>query len=119
MLISVTANPLPTLGAYNDTSVLATNSTTIAPMIPPSDNGSIVEFSATSPTFAGILGAEPDFGVITIGNARPAGTHVVTVTAIDNCGATISTGFILTVTCQTITVNPSTIPTGTAGTAYN
>ena len=118
-LITVTSNTLPTLGAYNDTSVLATSSTTIAPMIPPWDNGSIVEFSATSPTFAGILGAEPEFGVITISNARPAGTHIVTVTAMDNCGATISSGFILTVTCQTITVNPSTIPAGTAGSSYS
>ncbi len=119
MLVNVTANTLPALGSYGDTSVLASNSTTVIPSLVPSDNGSIVEFTATSPTFAGILGAEPDSGNITIANARPAGTHVVTVTAIDNCGATISSGFILTVTCQSIAVNPSTIPAATAGSGYS
>ncbi len=118
MLVNVTANTLPTLGAYNDTSVLASDSVNVTPSLAPFDNGSIVEFSATSATFAGILGAEPDSGIITIGNARPAGTHIITVTAIDNCGATISSGFLLTVTCQAITVNPSTIPAGTAGSIY-
>src|SRR5262249_33952195 len=37
---------------------------------------------------------------------------------VDNCGVTTTSGFTLSVTCQTITANPSTIPTGTAGSAY-
>jgi hypothetical protein len=119
LLVVVSANSLPTLGGYADTSVAVTGSTTVAASFAPFDNGSIVQFSATSPTFAGTLGASRSSGSITIANARPAGVHVVTVTAIDNCGDTISSGFFLMVTCQAITVNPATIPGGTAGTPYS
>ncbi len=118
LVIAVTPNTTPTLGVYPDISVLATDSTIALPAVPPSDNGTIVSFKATSPTFAGGLSAESESGLVTIDDARPAGVHLVTVTAIDNCGAARSRGFFLTVTCQTITVNPTTISQGTAGTPY-
>ncbi|MEP7342896.1 MAG: reprolysin-like metallopeptidase [Acidobacteriota bacterium] len=37
----------------------------------------------------------------------------------NSCGTATTTGAILTVTCQTITVNPATIPSGTTGVAYS
>jgi hypothetical protein len=37
----------------------------------------------------------------------------------NSCGTATTTGAILTVTCQTITVNPTTIPGGTTGVAYS
>ena len=119
MLVNVTANTVPSLGAYTDTAVVVTNAVNVTPSAPPSDNGSIVSITASSPTFAGGLNINPDDGVVMIDNARPGGTHVVTVTAVDNCGASRSRAFILTVNCQNITVNPSTIPAGTAGSAYS
>jgi hypothetical protein len=119
LLINVTANSDPVVGIYPDASVLASNGTTITPGVAPSDNGAIVQLLVSSPTYSGGLSVNSDSGVVTISNARPAGTHIITVTAIDNCGSSASQGFLLTVTCQSITVNPATIPGGTAGTAYS
>ncbi len=119
LFVNVSANTLPTLGNYADTSVSVLSSTAVIPSVAPSDNGTIVNLIATSPTFSGSLGANTVNGVVNIGNARPGGTHIITVTATDNCGANLSQGFVLTVICQAITVNPATIPAGTAGTPYS
>ncbi len=119
LVISVTSNSAPTLGIYPNTSVAVLGATTVTPNLIPADNGSIVSFSATSPTYTGISSVNLDTGVVSISNARPGGTHVFTVTAIDNCGIATTSGFLLTVTCQAVTVHPSTIPAGTAGTAYS
>ncbi len=119
LIIDVAIDTNPTLGNYANTPVARAGSTSVTPSLMPSDNGSIVLLTATSPTFSGGLGANRVSGVVTINNARPAGTHIITVTAIDNCGNTQSSAFLLTVTCSPITVNPPTIPAGTAGTAYS
>jgi len=119
LLVNVTANTLPTLGVYNDTGVAVSGSTTVTPNAPPADNGSIVQFGLSAPTFAGNLGFNPANGAVTVTNARPGGNHVVTITVTDNCGAIFSSAFILTVNCLNITVNPASIPAGTAGSAYD
>ncbi len=118
LYINVTANAAPALGIYPNTTVSVLGSTTVTPSLAPSDNGSLVNLSATSPTYTGILSIDLDTGIVSISNARPGGTHVVTVTAVDNCGVATTSGFTLTVNCQTITVNPPTIPGATADSAY-
>jgi len=119
LIINVTPNNPPTLGVYPNTTVSILGATTVTPNLVPSDNGSIVSFSATSPTYTGVASVSLDAGTVSISNARPGGTHLFTVTAVDNCGVTTTSGFTLTVTCQSITVNPASIPSAISGSSYS
>jgi hypothetical protein len=120
LLVNVTANTPPAVGTFANSSVTVLGSTTVTPTAPPMDNGTVTSYIASSPTFTGILTTNPNTGAITISNAKPGGTHNINVTMVDNCGAAyFSVAFALTVNCQSITVNPSTIPGGTAGSAYS
>src|SRR6185295_5269397 len=53
------------------------------------------------------------------GTPTQTGTFSVTVTATDANGCVGSRVYSLVINCQTITVNPATLPGGTAGTAYS
>ena len=53
------------------------------------------------------------------GTPTQTGSFPITVTATDSNGCTGSRNYTLVINCQTITVNPATIPAGTAGTAYS
>ncbi len=53
------------------------------------------------------------------GTPTQTGSFPITVTATDSNGCTGSRNYTLVINCQSITVNPATIPTGTAGTAYS
>jgi Calx-beta domain-containing protein/VCBS repeat protein len=103
--ITVTANTAPTL-TYQNQTVALNGSTTINPATGPSDNGR-VSFIArqSSGTYTGSIGVNDTTGVVSIGNAAPAGTHTITIAATDNCGATTDASFTLTVgkADQTIT----------------
>ncbi|MBX7222138.1 MAG: pre-peptidase C-terminal domain-containing protein, partial [Blastocatellia bacterium] len=97
--VNVTANSNPTLGTYGNTSVSVGAGTTVTPSAAPTDNGSVATVTATANpnTFTGTLSGNATTGVITVTNAGPAGTYTITVTATDNCGATATTTFTLTV----------------------
>jgi parallel beta-helix repeat protein len=97
--VTVGANTPPTLGTYSNTSVSPGSSTTVTPTAAPSDNGSISSSTATAPGFTGTLSINAA-GVVSIGNAGPAGNYVVTVTLTDNCGAQTVRTFNLSVTSQ-------------------
>ena len=52
------------------------------------------------------------------GTPTQTGSFPITITATDSATCTGSRSYTLVIACQTITVNPATIPQGTAGTAY-
>ena len=53
------------------------------------------------------------------GTPTQTGTFPITVTATDANGCTGTRTYTLVIGCQTITVNPATIPNGTAGSPYS
>lgn len=117
--VAVVANDLPML-AYNATqTVAAGGATTINPTFGPTDNGSVTGIAVQSPgTFTGTLTVDNTTGVVSVSNAKPGGSHTITIRVTDNCGATKDTSFTLTVTCPPITVTPPTLPNGIVGASY-
>ena len=104
LTVNATANTPPTLGTYPATSVATGGSTTVTPSAAPTDNGTVSTLTASAPGFGGTLSGNPATGVITVTGATPGGVYTVTVTATDNCGATSTATFQLTVnTAPTIT----------------
>jgi hypothetical protein len=98
LMVSVTPNTAPTLGVYPATGPVAIGSNqTVTPDAAPNDNGSVVSLTASAPSFGGTFSGDPAAGVISITNASPAGTFIVTVNATDNCGATSTKTFTLVV----------------------
>lgn len=95
--ISYAPNPAPALGSYAAVSLATGASATILPGAAPVDNGVITGLSATAPGFGGTLSVSQGSGAVSILNAAPAGNFTVTVTATDNCGATVSRSFALAV----------------------
>jgi uncharacterized protein (TIGR03437 family) len=119
--VTVNANTPPTL-SYNNQTVTAGGALTINPASTPSDNGSIASFALLSVapnTLASTPTINNTSGIVTISNARPAGSYTVTVRATDNCGATTDAAFTLTINCPTITVGPESLPPVVAGQSYN
>jgi hypothetical protein len=86
---------LPTLGTYNSLAIMAGANTTITPGEVPDNTNAIVAFTHTN--FTGTLVANPATGVLTVTDAKPAGTYTVTVKAFGNGGYTATTSFVLTV----------------------
>jgi hypothetical protein len=100
--VTVTANAAPTVGNYSNTLVAPGGTTTVTPSAAPADNGSIASIRATATPnfFTGTLTANTATGALTISNANPVGGYNITVTVKDNCGATTTRSFMLTVsTC--------------------
>jgi alpha-tubulin suppressor-like RCC1 family protein len=97
--VNVTANTAPTIGSYPSAGPIVVGAgTTVAPSAAPADNVSVASVTASaSAGFTGSLSVNPATGVVTISNAGPAGTWVVTVTATDNCGAATIRQFTLNV----------------------
>ncbi|MBX7222402.1 MAG: hypothetical protein K1Y36_20800 [Blastocatellia bacterium] len=97
LTVNVTPNTAPVLGTYADMNVVAGTPLTVAASAAPTDNGTVATVTvAASGVYAGTLTVNPATGMVT---ALPAndGTFTITVTAIDNCGATTSRSFILAV----------------------
>ena len=71
----------------------------ISPGAAPADNGSVDSIGATilPITFTGTLDADLDTGEIRIGAAAPSDSYTVSVTIMDNCGATAEQDFSLEV----------------------
>jgi hypothetical protein len=98
LIVNVLANTSPFLGNYPSAGVLNLGAgTTVTPDAVPSDNGSITNLIASAPGFTGSLSVNPTNGVVTVVNAGPKGNYTVTVTATDNCGATVNRSFTLKV----------------------
>ncbi len=108
--IVASLNTPPTLGTYPATTVNVGETKTISPSAPPSDDGTLsVTVSISPTTFTGNLSVNPSTGAVTVTDAGPAGSYTVTVTAVDNLNASVSTTFNLvvnglpTIAGQTIT----------------
>jgi uncharacterized protein (TIGR03437 family) len=98
--VNVTANTAPTLGNYPATTIGTGQAVNVAPSVAPNDNGMIASLTAAAPGFTGSFSGNTMTGVISVTNAGPNGTHTVTVTATDNCGATTTATFQLTVSAD-------------------
>lgn len=97
LMVNVAANTPPALGNYGAVSMQAGAGATVTPSAPPAENGSVATVSVSAPGFTGLLSVDRNTGVVTIMNAQPAGTFMAAVTATDNCGATTTRTFPLTV----------------------
>ncbi len=95
--VAINPNTPPLLSAYPASQVPTGQSATINPASAPSDNGAVTALSASAAAFTGSFSASNTSGAVSVTNAGPVGTFVVTVTGTDNCGATSTTGFNLTV----------------------
>ncbi|GEM_PF-1984241 len=102
--VTVNPNPAPTVGNYPDKFVATGGSVTSPPSAAPADNGSIasVTAAASPATFTGTFVTNLATGDVAIINAGPVGVYTITVTVTDNCGAT---------TTRTFTLSVSTPPT--------
>jgi predicted nucleotidyltransferase len=104
--VTVIANPAPTLTYSSPQAVALNGSLNVSPTTA-TDNGSITSYAVQSVSPA--LTTAPTVnasGVVSITNAQPAGSHVITIRATDDCGATTNAAFTLNVSKdnQTITV---------------
>jgi uncharacterized protein (TIGR03437 family) len=97
LTVNVTANTAPTPGTYPATLIGTGQAVNVTPSIAPNDNGTVTSLTASAPNFTGSFAGNPTTGVIAVTNAGPEGVYTVTVTATDNCGATATTTFQLTV----------------------
>jgi hypothetical protein len=95
--VTVLPNTAPTLGTYSAASVHTGGSTTVTAGAAPGDNGSISLVEVSSPGFTGTLSVDASTGAVSVSNAGSAGVHTITITATDNCTATFSRTFDLTV----------------------
>lgn len=108
LTVNVIANSPPALSSYPNAGPLAVGGgTTVTPNAAPTDNGSISTLTAAAPGFTGSLSGNAATGAITVANAGPSGVYTVTVTATDNCGATSTATFQLTVNS-----NPTIVAAG-------
>jgi hypothetical protein len=97
--VNVTANSAPTMGSYPNTLIAPGGTTLVTPAVAPADNGSIVSITATATPnfFIGTLTGNTATGALMITNANPVGGYNIIVTVTDNCGATTTKSFMLTV----------------------
>lgn len=102
--LDVTANSDPTLGAYVATRVAEGGSVVVSPGAAPVDNGSVdsIEAVASPATYTGTLEAELTSGDVSIGDAGPVDSYVISVTVIDNCGATAQSDLALEVVGEVV-----------------
>jgi hypothetical protein len=77
----------------------------------------LVSLSGTLPTGL-TFSTAPNAGTIS-GTVKQVGSFPLTLTATDANNCTVSQPFTLVVGCTTLTITPTTLPTGVQGTAYN
>jgi hypothetical protein len=94
---TVTADTPPTL-TYGNQAVTLNDSLSLNPVTGPTDNVSISTIVVqSSGTYTGSISVNNSTGVVALTNAAPAGTHTITIRAIDSCGGTTDATFTLTV----------------------
>ena len=94
--VNVTANTVPVL-TYLATEVSTGGGATISPATGPTDQGTVSTIVVESAgTYAGTVSVDAQ-GRVTLSNARPFGTHTLTIRATDNCGLAASALLQLTV----------------------
>lgn len=94
LVITIDPNLGPTLGTYSNSTVILSGSITITPSAPPARNDALSTVTANAPGFGGVLSVDRA-GVVSVSNARPVGSYVVTLTTANTCGTTTSTAFTL------------------------
>jgi hypothetical protein len=118
--VTVTANTAPTLTYSTPQSVAFNGSVNVSPTTA-SDNRSITGYAVQSVvpalTIAPTVNAS---GVVSITNAQPVGSHVITIRATDDCGVTTDAAFTLNVSKgnQTITVGTHAPANATHNTSF-
>lgn len=115
--VTINAATPPSLGTYPPTAITGNGSTTVTPTVAPA--GTFTNLTVSAPGFTGSFTINPTTGVVTIGNALPAGTYTVTVQAT-GCTGTATKSFTLTVvenSCGS-SINPATLPAFTVGTPF-
>ncbi len=106
LVLNVQSNIAPTVGSYANSTIVSSCKLVLVPTAAPADNGSVMNVTgAGSMGFTGNISVDAATGVVTITGNNPVGTHTITITATDNCGATGSSQFTLQV------VAPPTAPT--------
>jgi CSLREA domain-containing protein len=86
--VTVTANTLPVL-TYNAATVPTGGATTVNPATGPSDDVVVTSITVKDPgTYTGTISVNPGTGVVSISNAAPLGSHIITIRANDSCGST-------------------------------
>lgn len=96
--VSRTANTAPLIGRYPIASIAAGGSKTVLPQVAPSDNGTFTISASVAPSgFTGNISINQTTGAITFSNVGGVGTYTVTATVKDNCNATTTRTFTLTV----------------------
>ncbi|HMV48106.1 MAG TPA: Ig domain-containing protein, partial [Blastocatellia bacterium] len=108
LTVTLTANTAPTLIYGSPQTLAAGTGKIINPAFGPSDNGSISPLTVQSVgTYTGDITVNPTSGIITLANAGPVGSHVITIRATDGCNLTTDANITLNViNCLAITVNP-------------
>lgn len=114
LTIHVQTNTPPMLGDYPATSLTANANLTILPNAPPADNGTVTNLTLNAPGLVGALSLDPVTGAVSVSNPGVPGTYSVLITATDNCGATSTRNFTLTVTA-TMVSNCQAGPANLAG----
>ncbi|MEN3332223.1 MAG: hypothetical protein V7641_1588 [Blastocatellia bacterium] len=99
LFVTVSANSPPAVGNYPDTVVQPGGTVTAIPDVAPADNNSVTSVTAVAEPagFTGSFTGNVSSGGVTVMNANPLGTYKVTVTLTDNCNATTTRIFMLTV----------------------
>ena len=118
VLSALSLDNRPPLLVYNDQSVAAGGSLTFRPFTAYDEGGITVITLISRGSYTGDISANPTTGEITLSNAKPGGSHAITLRARDNCGATSDTTFTLTVNCPSIAITPSSLPVAVLGAAY-
>jgi sugar lactone lactonase YvrE len=123
LMITVSANPAPTLGSYNNVSVMASHPYLALPAAPPADpNGNLNRLTVSPEVLpgGGDLTVNQTTGLVfirTSGRTQLA-TYQIQVQAEDSCGDSVTRSFSLTVTNSPpqITRNSNSVNTTQGGT---
>jgi hypothetical protein len=121
-IFTITVNPLPVLGSYTNSTLIAGQNLKITPSVAPINASSLVAYTNTN--FTGILSVNPITGVVTVTNAKPAGVYNITLKATSTNGCiTTATSFVLTVnnpTCsQSLFISTPAVNTTSGFSNYN
>lgn len=104
LTVDVTANTAPVL-SYAPTTMLSGGAIAIAPNAGPSDSGSVASVAVQSAgTFTGNVAVD-NGGIVSISNAAPAGSHMLSIRVTDNCGLTTDASLSLSVLTPEIFAN--------------